>query len=80
MKLAICPRCQSEFPEDVLESPEQLQDLQAEFDRHPKLGCELCQGKGVLDGRVVKFSADEVRRLVSGDEFDLAFYNEKYGV
>ena len=78
MKIATCPRCKSEFPEDVLENPAEIDALQAQFNREKVLGCELCDTVRDLR-KLVKFTADEVRRVYAGGEFDEKFYNEKYG-
>lgn len=78
MKIAICPRCKSEFPEDILEKPNEIEIFQKELNQTKAMGCELCDT--VMDLRkVVKFTADEVRRLYAGGGFDEKFYNEKYG-
>jgi len=77
IKVAVCPRCKSEFPADVLENPEQLQELQDDMNKYRNLGCELCRGQM---GKMVKFTANETRRVFGGDGFNEKFYNEKYNI
>ena len=78
MKIAICPRCKSEFPEDVLQNPAEIDALQAQLNREKFLGCDLCSPISDLR-KLVKFTADEVRRVYANGGFDEKFYNEKYG-